>query len=174
MDGFLRLTYSFFSCRNFNVVLAILWVGGLLSGTLTTLLFGPLLAPLIISALNCGLTFFSLLTALLLPLLLTFFAVYSSQRWLIFIIVFLKAFLFSYVWVSILAAFQSSGWLLCAILMFGASLALPFLWWIWLRVDCLNRQSFVISCLYTAIGIVLVACINYEFVAPFGARLIYF
>ena len=172
VDRFLRLNLGVFNCRTSRVLLAIFWITGLLLGTLTSLLADDLLFSTMRMALCGGMSILGLLVALLLPLLITAFAVYISQPLLFLPLSFLKAFLFSFVGAGLLTAFGSSAWLLRILLMFADSLTLPLLWWVWLRVLSDEYSSPMRSTLVAAAFVALIGCFDYVYVAPFLALLI--
>ena len=172
MVGFFGFLLSFFQCRTARTKLAVLWLLGLLSGSLVSLSAGTLLAPTMRSAVSGGMSIFGLLAALLLPLLFTAMAVFISQPALLFPVVFLKGFLFSFTGSGVLAAFGTSGWLIRVLLMFSDLLVLPLLWWVWIQVFSGERNT-VLRCNALAFVIaVVIGCFDYTLVAPFLAGLL--
>ena len=172
MDRFLHLPLFSFNRANALRILASVWICGLLSGAAVSLCADEFLPAMMLAALSCDVSIFGLLIAILLPLLISFFAVYISQIWLLIPIVFVKAFLFSYTGVGILQTFNASGWLIRILFMFGDSLALPFLWWYWLQVTASVNVSLLRGFLPALLCAVVAGCIDYCYVAPFLAGLI--
>lgn len=172
MGSFLHPGFSFLHCRTQRTALASLWIIGLLFGAVIALSADTFLVPTMLSALQGSLSIFGLLIALLLPLLITALAVYISQPILLFPLAFLKAFLFAFSAVGVFASVGESAWLIKGLLMFSDTLALPFLWWLWLQVVD-SEDGTVLRCMVpAAVFVVLIGCFDYAFVAPFMARLI--
>lgn len=73
------------------------------------------------------------LSASLLPFLLSVIAVKSSKHWLIYLICFLEAFLFSYASAFIILSFQPIGFFIRSLLLFGDCISLPVLFFYWIR-----------------------------------------
>ena len=172
MDGFLCVNFLNSYCKNYRVLLAAAWIAGLLTGALLALSAYTSVAQLIISIPFSNLSIYGLLSALIFPLILTLLAVCTARRWLLFAVSAFKAFCFSYTWICILMSFRSSGWLLCAFILCSDLLALPLLWWLWLRFDSLGRCSYYPCCLSVA-GMILIGCIYYAFIVPYFAHLIF-
>ena len=172
MARFLRLNLSIFGCRTSHVLLALFWTVGLLLGSFTSLSADTLLVPTMHTALHSGMSISGLLAALLLPLLITAFAVYIRQPLLLFPVAFVKAFLYSFTGTGLLTAFGSSAWLIRILLMFADSLSLPLLFWVWLRVLSDDQTMALRSIAITAALALMIGCFDYAFVAPFLASLI--
>lgn len=172
MDRFLRLNVSFFRCRTPRTVLAYLWLVGLLSGTVVSLLADTLLSSTMHAAIHGSMSIFGLLAALLLPLCFTAFAVYISRPSLVFPLVLLKAFLFSFIGAGLLTSFGTAAWLLRCLLMFSDSLVLPILWWTWLQCFSEDRCTVLRCCAVSAIFVIVIGCFDFALVAPFLARLL--
>ena len=171
MDLFFRLNLSFLRCKPTRRVLASFWAAGLLLGALAAISADDLLASTMRTAVSGGMSISGLLSALLLPLLFSAFAVYVSKP-LLLPVVFLKAFLFAYTGAGILAAFGSAGWLIACLLMFSDALMLPLLWCFWLRSVSQPRRELLRSGAFCLAGAALIGCFDYCLVAPFLASLI--
>lgn len=172
MGRFLRLNLSSMRCRTLRIVLSLLWIYGLFLGALLSFSADSLLSSTMLSVIDGRLSIISFLSALLLPLFFTVLAVYISQPVVIFLLIFMKAFLFSFVGIGLLNSFDSSAWLLRCLLMFSDSLLLPILWWIWLQSFSNDRQAVFRFSILAAAGILLIGCIDYTLVAPFLDALI--
>ena len=172
MVGFFRSLLSFFQCRTAHAKLAVLWLLGLLFGSLMALSADILLVPTMRSAVSAGMSIFGLLAALLFPLLFTAMAVYISQPKLLLPVVFLKGFFFSFTGVGFLVAFGSSGWLIRCLLMFSDLLVLPLLWWVWLQSFANAQHATLRHNALAAVIAAAIGCIDYAWVAPFLAGLL--
>lgn len=172
MDRFLHLNFSFLRCRTLRPILAFVWICGLVSGAFISLSADEFLASTMHALIRSDMSISGLLAALFLPFLISFFAVYLSQNWLLLIVAFFKAFLFAYTGAGLILSFDAAGWLLCLLLLFGDVLTLPALWLLWLR--CLHSSGRSAWC--SSIPSVIVAgfagIFEYCVVAPFLASLI--
>lgn len=172
MDRLLRHNFSFLHCSPKRSVFAFLWVGGMILGAVLSLSADTLLVSTMHAAVHSSMSISGLLISILLPLFLTALTVSISQPMLLFPIVFLKAFLYSYIRVGLLVSFDVAGWLLQMLLMFSETLTLPLLWYCWLRAASDDRRAAfrcALICTFFAVGI---GCFDYAFVVPFLARLI--
>ena len=172
MDRFLRFNFSIFSCRTPRNLLAISWIGGLILGAVIVTSADTLLFPTMRTAIFGCMSISGLLVSVLLPLLFTAFAVYYSQIWLIFLIAFLKAFLFSFVGTGILVSFHGAAWLIRDLFLFRQTLTIPFLWYLWMCLLSDNRRKALGGAILTGIGILLIGCVDYVFIEPFLMALI--
>ena len=112
-----------------------------------------------------------LLSAMLLPLLFSAFAVYISNTWLLIPIAFSKAFAFAFLGIGILVSFGSAGWLVRLLLMFGDIVMLPVLWWYWQKA-LTARQNPLPHCAAAAAFALLIGGLDYCVISPFLANLI--
>ena len=161
-------------CRNMQWIPSLLWMCGLLSGTLLFCYADNSLVSTMRAVAESGMSISGLLCVLFFPLLITAFAAYFSQPFLLFPVIFLKALFFSFVGTGFLTSFQSCGWLVCFFLMFSDFLGMPLLWIVWIRCFHESRRKILRSCYFTAVAFLLIGCFDYAFVAPFLARLIFF
>lgn len=110
-----------------------------------------------------------LLLVAMLPFLFTAYAVFLSNRFLIIIFAFLKAFSFSYCLFGLSVVFGNGFWLAWIILMFSDLGTLPVLMWLW--IHCLGpserslRTKFI-CCLSVS---ALVVMVDYWMISPFAA-----
>lgn len=160
-------------CSTLKLNLPVLvWLCGLILGGVFSVLAGEFLAPTMHAAASCGMSIPGLFAVLLLPLLISTYAVYSSQPVLLVFLILVKAFLFAYVGAGLLVSYPASGWLVYCLFMFTDILFLPALWWVWIpavsgsRVQALQR---IALCLLWSL---MIGCVDITVVAPFLARLI--
>lgn len=171
MDRFLRLNLSFLHCRNYRDLLAFVWCAGLLFGTLLSTVAA--IPEHVLSAAVFGkASFFTLLSVLLLPLVLSVLAVYFSKNWLLAPVAFCKSFFFSFVAAGFAATYGSAAWLICGLVMFADLMLLPLLWWFWLRAGIEDKMQVLYSGIAAGCGIVLIGCFDFYTVAPFLASLL--
>ena len=131
MSRFLSFHLSPKGCKESGFFLSFSWFAGLISGILLSFLCSnDTLKTFILAASEQPVTI-HLLSVLLLPLLFSAAAVYTRNLWFLFLIAFLKAFLFSFTAASVSSLSSSGGWLIQMLLMFSDSLMLPVFWWYW-------------------------------------------
>ena len=148
------------------------WFCGLLFGVLfSSLSDGPLYEG-IHSSLSCKVQFHCLLSALLMPLIITALSVFLSKLYILYLLAFSKALVFSFVVFTLLTTFESSAWLICWFAMFSDILLLPFLWWLWLRIFSSERKVALQLTAFSGIAILLVCSIDYFWISPFLASLL--
>lgn len=124
------------------------------------------------AAANGRVSITGLLSAFLLPLLFSAFAVYISQPWLLVPVAFGKAFSFSYLAFGVTLAFGSAGWLVRSLLMFSDCLTLPLLWWFWLCCIRASDRDALRSFLVTCTAALMIGCLDYGAVSPLLRNLI--
>lgn len=91
--------------------LAFCWIAGLLSGTSACLAAGDSLNSLMRGAAARPVSIVSLLGVTMFPFLLSAFAVYISEPWLLLIVSFGDAFVLSFVSLGVMRCGGSAGWL---------------------------------------------------------------
>lgn len=174
MGRFLRLNLPTGRCKVSVTFLASSFFLGLCAGSWFSIQAGILIFPTMRTAASCGVSIPGLLSANLLPLLFSAFAVYISQIWLLVPIAFWKAFQFSYVGMGVMAAFGSAGWLIRLLMMFSDILMLGVLWWYWLRALSGRRGCALVVSLVPFSAAVLIASLDYSVISPFLADMITF
>ena len=172
MDRFLHLILPTRVCKEPAVNLACSFLAGLLFGACASIAASDTLFPMMRAVAFGCVSIFGLLSAILLPLLFSAFAVYIGQRWLIFLIAFVKAFLFAFLGIGIMNAFGSAGWLVRWLLMFSDSFTLPLLWWFWLRAFSDRRTTSLRFAALIAAAAIIIGSFDYTVVSPFAAMLI--
>lgn len=170
-----RFLYSDFSVifRKFGrILLALAWTAGLLFGRYFAGLAGDSTFHLARGAVSDSVSAVSLYSCLMLPLLLSAFAVYMSSPGLLCCIAFGKGICFSWVVSVVEAAYGSSGWLIRFFFLFSDSLFLILLCCFWLmyadgekKVTALALGSFGVA------GAMLVG-IDCWFIIPFLRNLL--
>lgn len=172
MVRFFRFGSFATSRRVIIMILAFAFLLGLLFGAVTALYAGPSVLSLMRTSVSGCASIVGLLCVTLLPLLLSAFAVYISQYWLIPVISFFDAFTFSYHSMLLFRLYPRSGWLIQSLLMFAGTLSLPVLWYIWLHT-AVSRRSQLLRCFAAgALAITGIVSIDFYFVTPFLADLL--
>ena len=171
MVRFLHLPFSHFSCRTLRIALALLWISGLIFGSFLGVRAGEYLLPVNdIAVSSDGFEFLPVLFFRVLPLLFCCISVLLSRPSVLFVAVFLRAFLFSLSAVSFYSTFSTSAWLISVFMLLGDALILSSCWFVlFASLDSsFNRQAIVIS----MAAIVFVSLFDYLCIAPFMAKLI--
>jgi len=173
MDRLLHPLFSFFHCSSCHAILRILWVCGLLLGTLA----GVHAGSSILFSSSSGIysseaALFWLLLFRLLPLLAVVLFLRISQPSFLFAVVFYKAFVFSFAAICLISVLGSSAWLIYCLLFFGDGLVLTIYWLVWIRLFSVNFHYIESIVLISAIVIALITCFDCAFIAPFMAKLI--
>ena len=166
-----RRHHSFGSIPGGWSILVICWLLGSLAGAACSVSAGEPLASLMYSAMERRVSFVSLLGILILPFLFSVFAVYIHSLGILFVICFLKAFSFSFVFAAVCAAFPDSYWLLRWLLMFSECLVIPVLFWFWLHFLSGKRSGLLLPSVVSAMAILFVAAIDHTYISAFLAEL---
>lgn len=174
MDRFLKFNLPAMRCKGRKAILALAWFLGLISGILFSVMASDSVFPTMRAAATGCVSISGLLSAILLPLLFSAFAVYISQPLLLIPIAFGKAFVFSFVGMSVMAAYGSAGWLVRFLLMFSDCMMLPFLWWYWLRYLSGSRASAFCSTALLVSLAVIIGSFDYRVISPFLADILSF
>ena len=152
--------------------LAFCWCLGLLCGIFLFRRLEPSGFPLMRSAIAGSVSIVGLICVGFLPFLFTAFAVYISEPWLLFLVCFAKACLFSFVSAGIYESIGSSGWLIRLLMMFSDSICVLLLYFSWLRLLSGHRVYCFADMFVCFSATVLVCSVDYCIIAPFLARLI--
>ncbi len=130
-----RFLHSIYSCairKCDKLFLALSWVTGLGFGSLIFRYAGSTLASQMPLAVKCQPSIIGLLTSVMLPFLVSAFAVYIRAPWLLYGVCCLKSFGLAYVSCAVFCAFDSAGWLIRGLFMFTdicGSVALYLYWY---------------------------------------------
>ena len=152
--------------------LALCFTAGLLSGASVFYVAGPPLLPLMRGILKDSMSIIGLLSVTFLPFLVSAFAVYICEPWLLYCVCFTKGLVFSFCSAAIMMAFGSAGWLFRWLLMFSELISLPFLYWFWQRHISSERGFSIAEFLSILCWLTLIGSVDYCCVTPFLAVLI--
>ncbi len=171
MDLFFHSGFRNISRRDTPFFLAFAWITGLLFGVITSLSAGAHLASLMRMTAYSPVSIVGLLSAMLLPLLCSAFAVYISCPRLLSPIAFVKAFFYAYFCFGVFAGFGSAGGLIRLLLIFSDTAMLPVLWLYWLRSTGSPGQ-FLYRTVPAIAAAVLIGSIDYSVISPFLAQIL--
>ena len=171
MGRFLHLTSTVRSCRMNRVIIALLWVAGLVSGSVICLLSDSLDISGNIDSYFDNLTFGALFCTRIFPLLLTILIILRSELWMLAPVIFFKAFLFSFAVIILVKSAGEAAWLIAAFLAFSDFLSLPFLWYFWQSSILCKDFSILRSGLAASIAVFAVCFFDCYYLAPFAVRL---
>lgn len=171
MARFLHHIFSGLQRKADTVFLALFWSAGLFAGCVFYRNTGDSTVSLMCGALNGAVSIVSLLSVILLPFLLSAFAVYLSRPSFLFLIAFAKAFSLAFVSAGLLSAFGSAGWLARLLLMFSDCCTVPLLWLYWLRYSGKSRKFSPKGTCGTILLVCLVGIFDFYYVSPIPAML---
>ena len=112
-------------------------------------------------------SFFSIISVLLLPIVISLLTLFAGQRWLIFPLAFLKALCFAFVGWSIVITFGSAGWLIRLLLMFSDCASVPLLWWFWNKALTSEIDALVPASIAAVLTILGIGIVDYGIISPF-------
>lgn len=160
--------------RERTMILAFVWILGFLLGSCSFALADNLFSSLMRGMSLDSVSIVNLLWPVLLPFLFSAFAVFISQPWLLLPVGFLKAFSFSFVSMGVIFCFGSAGWLFRLLLMFGDLLSVPLLFWYMRRHFAADPRFSAPECMVVFSLCLLIGSIDYGYILPFLADMIYF
>ena len=153
------------------VILAFALLFGVCFGGICSGLAEPILFQLMYTAAQSRVSIVCLLPVMLLPIVISAFAVSVGLYWLLIPVAFLKTFLFGFLCSGIVILFPDSGPLFAFLFLFMDFLSMPVLCWYWLR--CIHsREAGSRACVLSISCIVGICLLNYLFISPFLASLL--
>ena len=158
-------------CKSSPFFLAVVWCAGLILGVKFASAPSAASVSLMGQAPLCPASIVGLMGAALLPFLLTAFAVFLKQPWMILLIAFCKAVSFGYSGILTIMAFGSSGWLVRLLLMFTDICTVPVLCWLWLRHIPGNLQITSADLALGAAAVIGFGSLDYCLISPYLAML---
>ena len=148
-------------------LVALFWVAGLVFGALSADFTGVSSSFLLRNAVSASVSALGLFCCLLLPLLLSAYAVYSSSRWLLFAVAFGKGFCYSWVAATVSLAFGSYGWLVRFFFLFSDSIFLVLLCGFWLLYAAGDRKLSLRVCAVVVLAGAVVSGVDCWLIVPF-------
>ena len=171
MGRFLHLIFSWFHCKRHRVIFSLVWIIGLISGTVICLMDEPIIFPDCFPAFFGDLNFCGLFSALIFPFFLTALIILFSQQWLLVPVIYLKAFFFSFAAISLAKSLGSSAGIITVLCLFSDFLTLPFLWFLWQRSTFGTNSSSFRAGLVSAIAVFAVCFFDVHYLVPYVVQL---
>ena len=161
-----------FKCRRINLfLLAFFTICGCSLGVYTSHVSDINSFHLMRMAVTCPVSIVGLTFVMLLPFLITAFAIWISKPYFILPVSFFKSFSFTLVLCYTIAVFDAAGWLMCLMLLFS-NISVQFsLNWLWIRLFSGTSRSLakdLLLCVFCSLAIIVV---DYFFVAPYLVQL---
>ena len=113
-----------------------------------------------------------LLLVAVLPFLFAASAVFLSNRFLVFLIAFLKAFSFGYCVSGLAAVYGNGFWLGCFLLMFSDFASLPVVMWFWIQCIGSSRKHLGSQLFLSLMISSVFAFADYWIISPFAASIL--
>lgn len=170
MAGYVCGNVPHLNRRYVRCLLAICWISGLLCGIFMFYNAGPPVASMMRRTLASSVSIVGLLSNLLIPFLFSVYAVSASMPWLIFLICFFEAGVFSFVSAGICVAFGSAGWLVRSMLMLCSGVGASAQYVLWLQLLS-GRNTAGVTILFSFLLAMVYAC-DYYVISPVLASLI--
>ena len=165
-----HLSFGSFSDKWLFVVLS--WIVGLVAGAACSASAGDSIVSLMCSAVQCRVSFISLLGTMILPFLISAFSVYVQAPFALYIVSFWKAFSHCFVFAGLCLAFPNSYWFIRWFLMFSDSLIIPVLFWFWLYILAKGSDRRLIFPVVTcSAAVFMITAIDYRIISAFLADL---
>jgi hypothetical protein len=145
------------------------WLSGLILGTIFSAIAGNHYFLLMRMAPQSHVSIVGLAVTVLLPFLLSAFAVYKDRPWMLHLICSTKVFTFAFCGFGITAAYGGAGWLVRLLLQFSDICTVPILCWFALRHLTGKRIGWkrdIGICLGLAVA---VCCLDLWYISPFLA-----
>ena len=151
--------------------LAICWCAGLVLGSITAVSMSDMLVVMLHNCVFIRPLLMRIICVSLLPFLLSAFALYIDEPWILLLIAAIKSFGFGFCAAGVSLAFEHSSWLVRSFFLFSDVISLPLLYFYLLRsISGKEKLSIhlhaVLFCVFLGIGIV-----DYCFVSPFWVAL---
>lgn len=153
-------------------LLALCWISGLLCGFFLFLQAGAPVVSLMRRILLDSVSIVSLFSIRFIPFLFTAYAVFISEVRLVFPICFTRAMIYAYVSLGIYSAFDSAGWLIRILVLFGDSLCMVVLYTYWLRLLSGQKTKCFAETMGVFLGFLLVCIADFYVISPYLASLI--
>ncbi len=152
------------SCAVRKILLGAFWVLGMLIPVCIFSQIDVSFSSLMRQAVVGQVSIVSLLTSILLPYLLSAFAVYISKPLLLLPIAFIRGFSLVFVLMAVSEAFGCAGWLIRGLFLFSDLAFMPFLYLFWHRSISGTSKDRGWLCCGAA---VLIGCLDYHYISPF-------
>jgi len=161
-----------FKCRKMNLLLlAFFTFFGCSLGVYTSHTSDIISFHLMRMAVTCPVSIVGLTFVMLLPFLITAFAIWISKPYLILPVSFFNSFSFTLILCYTIVVFDTAGWLVCLMLLFSNIFVQFALNWHWIRFlsgTSVSPAEDLLICVFCALAIIVV---DYFFVAPYLVQL---
>lgn len=154
-----------------TIILAFCWCAGLLTGCFFANHAGNIHFTMMRRAVSCPVSIAGLVV-MLLPFLLSAFAVYFSKTWLFLPFCFFESFQFAYLAGLVSVSFGEAAWLIRLLLFFTEGWIIPVLLWIWFHWIGTGGKQAVRQIAVCAVFCTVIWSIDYFVVSPFLGMLI--
>lgn len=172
MLQFMRVNFRFYASFSTSFRLFLIWILGLLLGTFSLMAADESFISLMRLAPSRQVSIVGLLISSFLPFLLCVCAVYIGKPSSLYLICFVKAFLFAQCSMALSLAFCSADWMIRILYQFTDLVSLPFFCWFCLRHISGSGALIRRDILVCSVVWLLVASIDFCVVSPFLAMLI--
>lgn len=153
------------------VILAFALLFGVCFGGICSDFADPDLFLLMRTAAQSRVSIVCLLPVLLLPVVISAFAVSIGLYWLLIPVAFLKSFFFGFLFCGVMIRYPNSGLLFALLFLSTDYLSLPILCWCWYR--CIRSEEAGLRALTTSAFLLFgISFFNYQFISPFLASLL--
>lgn len=167
-----QTAFHYFNCREMNLyLLAFFTLCGCSLGVYTSHKSDSISFHLMRMAVTCPVSIVGLVFVILLPFLITAFAIWISKPYLFLPVSFFNSFSFTLILCYTITVFDTAGWLVCLMLLFS-NISVQFcLNWIWIRYFNGTSGSSAEDLLVCVFGLLAIVVIDYLFVAPYLVQL---
>ena len=152
-------------CKCFVIVLC--WLFGLLLGSYFAFKAADVIRALLISHQPSQIPVLGTVLLILAPYAVTAFLERNRARFLILIIILIKASIYSFCSCAMMIAFEEAGWLAKFLFMFSSSSSCVFLLLFWLEGSCLRSINKRHLYIFLLISLFLVI-VDYYVISPFS------
>lgn len=165
MARFLRHDFSFCSRKDESLFLAFGWFLGIVFGVSLSRYGSDISASLMRTVIRSPASIVSLACVTLLPFLISAFAFFISQHWLLPLIAMCKGICFSFVLSVAKQAYASATWLLYPLIAFSQVTTVPLLWLFWLRY-CGRARALSRATVAYFLAVIVIVCIDVWVISP--------
>lgn len=170
MARFLRHDFSLWRRKDEPLFLAFGWFIGIVFGVSLSRYGSDISASLMRMVIRSPASIVSLTSVALFPFLISAFAVFISQHWLLPLIAAFKGICFSFVLSVAMQAYASASWLIYPLVAFSQVTTVPLLWIFWLRY-CARDKSLSRTTLAYFLAVIGIVCIDVWVISPFLAKI---
>lgn len=154
------------------ILLAFMWLSGLICGSLFAIKHDQSLESLMHAAFSGSVSIVGMLIVVFWPYLFSAFAVFYSVPKLVFLFAFTETFSFGYCIWGVCTVYGEAGWLVRWLLFFTACCSSPMLYWFLQRCICAGKQHIFRDLLICCMVLVVIVSLDYCVISPFAATLI--